>query len=87
MSISDTVNTWFRERLACGALARDTEAYNQVSAALPDLIARLGGPAVESEPEAAAAAEAVAPAKPPKSTSAKPDAAEPSAETPPAPAA
>jgi hypothetical protein len=41
MSRADTVNTWFRERLATGALARDTPAYNQVAAALPDLIGRL----------------------------------------------
>lgn len=41
MPIADTVNGWFAERLQCGPLARDTEAYNQVVTALPDLIARL----------------------------------------------
>lgn len=41
MSIADTVNTWFTERLANGPLARDTEAYNQAVSALPDLIERL----------------------------------------------
>jgi hypothetical protein len=41
MSVRDTVNNWFGQRLACGALARDTEAYNQVAAALPELIAQL----------------------------------------------
>jgi hypothetical protein len=41
MSIADIVNTWHRERLAGGPLARATEAYNQVIAALPELIARL----------------------------------------------
>ena len=38
---ADLVNDWFRERLASGALARNTEAYNQVSGALPGLIALL----------------------------------------------
>ncbi len=41
MPVSDIINTWFTEKCACGALARDTEAYNQVVTALPDLIARL----------------------------------------------
>lgn len=41
MPIADTVNGWFAERLQGGPLARDTEAYNQVVSALPDLIARL----------------------------------------------
>lgn len=41
MSTADAVNEWFRERLACGPIARDTDAYNQAFAALPDLIARL----------------------------------------------
>lgn len=64
-SIADTVNSWFAQRLACGALARDTEAYNQAHAALPDLIARLdpeyepaaalADPAPEADPESSAA--------------------------------
>ncbi len=41
MSVADIVNSWFTENCAGGPLARDTEAYNQVVAALPDLIARL----------------------------------------------
>jgi hypothetical protein len=41
MSTADTVRAWFSERLANGPLARDTAAYNQVFAAIPDLIARL----------------------------------------------
>ncbi|CAN5577077.1 hypothetical protein BH10PSE14_BH10PSE14_06750 [soil metagenome] len=45
MSTADIVNTWFAERVACGAIARDTEAYNQAVAALPDLIERLAEPA------------------------------------------
>jgi hypothetical protein len=40
-SAANVVNTWFSERLASGALARDTPAYNQVVSALPDLISRL----------------------------------------------
>lgn len=48
MSTADTINTWFQERLACGPIARDTEAYNQASAALPDLISRLE-PAQQAE--------------------------------------
>ncbi len=50
MSITDTVNTWFTESCGGGPLARDTEAYNQVVHALPDLIARL----TPAAPEAAA---------------------------------
>lgn len=45
MAISVIVNNWFRDRIANGAVARDTEAYNQVAEALPDLIERLA-PAV-----------------------------------------
>jgi hypothetical protein len=41
MSVTDIVNTWFTENCGGGPLARDTEAYNQVVTALPDLIARL----------------------------------------------
>lgn len=51
MSTADIVNQWFRERLACAPLSRDTPAYNQAFAALPELIARLEG----QSPEAAAA--------------------------------
>lgn len=49
MSVSDIVNSWFREKLAGGPVAQSTEAYNQAQAALPVLIERL---------EAAAAAPA-----------------------------
>lgn len=45
MSVADIVNTWFIENCAGGPLARNTEAYNQVVTALPDLIARLTPPA------------------------------------------
>jgi hypothetical protein len=53
MTLADTVNTWFRERLATGAIARNTEAYNQAHDAIPDLIARLDPP---SSAEASATA-------------------------------
>lgn len=57
MPIADIVNTWFRDTCTNGPLARDTEAYNQVVTALPDLIARLGdqpspAPAPAENPEA-----------------------------------
>lgn len=45
MSVDDIVKTWFTENCAGGPLARDTEAYNQVVGALPDLISRLTPPA------------------------------------------
>ena len=48
MTTTDIVNSWFRDRIASGAVARDTEAYNQVHAALPDLIGRLA-PAADAE--------------------------------------
>jgi len=41
MSTKDTVYAWFNERLAGGAIARDTDAYNQAFTSLPDLIDRL----------------------------------------------
>ncbi len=52
MSVRDTINTWARERLSGGALARDTEAYNQVHGALPELIEILGGddPSADQDP-------------------------------------
>jgi hypothetical protein len=73
MPNADIVNGWYRERLCSGPLARDTEAYNQVVAALPDLIARLDAaeaPLVAPEPPSVApappkAAAAAAPATPP----------------------
>lgn len=40
-SITDTVNAWFSDRIAIGAVARNTEAYNQAYAARADLIGRL----------------------------------------------
>ncbi len=57
MSATEIVNDWFNDRLRAGALGRDTEAYNQVRAALPDLIARLTPepPAVTVPPPAPAA--------------------------------
>lgn len=66
MDIRETVNTWAAERLRGGPLATFTPAYNQVHAALPDLIARLGGgapaePEPEPSPEAAPDAAAEAP--------------------------
>lgn len=62
MTTTDIVNTWFRERIATGAVARDTEAHNQVHAALFDLIARIDadaapdatGKATEKSPPAPA---------------------------------
>lgn len=50
MTTADIVNTWFRERIACAAIARDTPAYNQAFGALPDLIARLDPPVVVTPP-------------------------------------
>lgn len=41
MTKADIVNAWFRERLSSGPIARNTEAYNQLVGALPDLISRL----------------------------------------------
>ena len=64
MTPSDIVNDWFRERLACGALARDTEAYNQVAAALPDLIGRLAPPAPQPAPAKGGKAAKVSPPAP-----------------------
>jgi hypothetical protein len=48
MPFTDIVNTWFTESCGGGPLARDTEAYNQVVAALPDLVARLAAAAPAS---------------------------------------
>lgn len=36
------VGRWFAERIACGAIARHTPAFNQALAAKDDLNARLG---------------------------------------------
>ena len=60
MTTADIVNTWFRECIACGAIARDTPAYNQAVAALPDLLVRLDPAAVEDAP-----AEALVTVEPP----------------------
>lgn len=49
-STPDIVNTWFAESIATGAIARNTEAYNQVLAAKDDLIARLGAATSEAAP-------------------------------------
>ena len=55
MLVADTVNEWFRQRLAGGALAQHTPAYNQVVEALPALISALqGGPVGEPAPAEAA---------------------------------
>lgn len=44
MSKADIVHSWFAQRLgSSGPLSRDTDAYNQVVDALPDLIAQLDG--------------------------------------------
>ena len=67
MSLADTINTWFAERIACGAIARDTDAYNQARVAKNDLIALLDppAPAPATESVASAAADpAPAPADP-----------------------
>ncbi len=61
MSNADIVNEWFRERLACGALGRDTDAYNQVRTALPELIQRLDATVVAESPPAPQAPQAPAP--------------------------
>lgn len=61
MSKAPIVKAWFSERLASGALARDTEAYNQVVAAMPDLISRIDADAAAiAAPIAAALEEATA---------------------------
>lgn len=57
MSVADTVNTWFTESCGGGPLARDTEAYNQVVKALPDLIARLDAQIPAPTPAPAAPAD------------------------------
>ena len=59
---ADIVNEWFRERIATGAIGRHTEAYNQASAALPDLIARLAAAPVDTAAPADAATADAAPA-------------------------
>lgn len=67
MSSKDIVNAWFGERLGVWPLAGHTEAYNQVFAALPDLIERLDGPTPEpgvEEPADPEPAEPEAPAEP-----------------------
>jgi hypothetical protein len=53
MTIPEIVNSWFAS-LNGGALGRATEAYNQVAAAIPDLIGRLGGAPPEPEPQSEA---------------------------------
>jgi hypothetical protein len=50
MSTADIINSWFRDRCAGGPLGRDTEAYNQVAEALPDLIARVEAAAPAAAP-------------------------------------
>ena len=60
ISCADIVNEWFRERIAAGAIARNTEAYNQASQALPVLIKRLDDAAAPA-PGSALAASASAP--------------------------
>ena len=47
IDINAAVDTWFNTYLRNGAIARDTEAYNQVFAALPALKSALTPP---SEP-------------------------------------
>ena len=59
---ADIVNIWFSERLATGAIARNTEAYNQAAAAVTELIARLS-PAPAPAADAAPATPKAAPAK------------------------
>lgn len=65
MSAREIVHAWFQERLASGRIARDTDSYNQVFGALPDLIARLdpseapAAPAPEAGPEKVAEKPAV----------------------------
>lgn len=68
MDVDQIVKQWFHERIATGAIARDTAAYNQAHAALPDLLTRLHGaaeapPAGEPEAPAQEAAEKPSPAK------------------------
>lgn len=58
MQTADTVNSWFRDRLSSGPIARDTEAYNQLVEALPDLVTRLTpAPAATQVADATPAAE------------------------------
>jgi hypothetical protein len=54
MSNADIVNSWFAARISSGAVGRNTEAYNQVVEALPDLIASLDGAAAPVTPASAA---------------------------------
>jgi len=45
--IRSAIDQWFRGNIACGAIARNTEAYNQAHAAvaaLKDQLAPLGQP-------------------------------------------
>jgi glutathionylspermidine synthase len=58
--VRTTVYTWFEDNLRGGALARATDAYNQVQTALPKLIEQLGGepaqaPAADTGKQAAKA--------------------------------
>jgi hypothetical protein len=39
-SICATIDAWFREKIANGAIARNTDAYNQAYAARDDLKSR-----------------------------------------------
>lgn len=60
MSKADIVNSWFTQRLGCsGPLARDTEAYNQVVGALPDLIGQLDSAEATATTDLATVAAAV----------------------------
>jgi hypothetical protein len=77
MSVRDTVNEWFRQRLATGALGRDTEAYNQVVAALPELIEQLE-PGADPAPVATADTPADTGTEKPSVKGQKPAAADPS---------
>jgi len=60
---ADTVNEWVRTKLAGGALARNTEAYNQVMGALPALIASLDAFAAAAKPKSSKALAAAAQAE------------------------
>jgi hypothetical protein len=57
MAHADIVNSWFREHLAGGALARSTDAYNQVHTALPALIEALDSAEPKRSRKAVTAAE------------------------------
>lgn len=54
--VTEAVNAWFRLKFRGGPLARDTDAYNAVFSALPDLVSDICALS-PTEPAAATSAE------------------------------